>query len=129
MKICFIHARQITAIYCLIIVKYAADATCVMLPSKWGLSGSINGRVPEKMQGKTIPVACFIGRVDSHSHLTRLDFFSLTRLFLNRGLSTRSIHVDMAYDRAVYEYHSAGLSASMAEEELSPACVAWKKEL
>lgn len=35
----------------------------------------------------------------------------------------------MSYGRTVYEHQSAGFSGSMVEEELSPTCVAWKKEL
>lgn len=36
---------------------------------------------------------------------------------------------DMSYGRAVYEHQSAGFQGSTIEEELSPACVAWKREL
>lgn len=36
---------------------------------------------------------------------------------------------DMSYGRAVYEHQSAGFPGATVEEELSPACVAWKREL
>lgn len=36
---------------------------------------------------------------------------------------------DMSYGRAVYENQSAGFLGSTVEEKLSPACVAWKREL
>lgn len=36
---------------------------------------------------------------------------------------------DMSYGRAVYEHQSAGFPGATVEDELSPACVAWKREL